>query len=569
MTKKTAQQAFEQVKARIFDSISENLENLNKSELNKSLFGLPSSTPPVAQVQKDVGLPVQSVFSVLSLGKGENNLEKMGTMSHMMAVGTKKNKPPVKVLKGDRSPKPKLQAVPTPAPAASPVVAAVKKGKAKKAPAPTGALGNLDGRQKAPVAANQNPDWASQLGVQPAAAPARTSSVPSALKMSHGDYRIQANADGSSSLLYTKKHKSPIMNLIFGSKPKDLGRFSHRAQAYDSLLGHHDQVSAGLIKEEEGSDSNSEQSAQVDPDSVHDMEPVLSRAKENVPNQEHCDSEELSAPGSGGMQSAKKTNKALSKAAGDGAAGTAPAAPTTAPSIAPAMPKPLAPITTAPAAPALPKPSGMVKPVLAPMPKLKTPEIAGKQGYAYEVENQPTAIAAPQAPTLNAKRGAAPQAIEQGGTGNNWIPGQKFQGRSLNINTLKNEMPTGPVQGAGAVTGDNALDKSVYDPNNVGPGNAPKLSNDMKGIKQTAQGPKKPEFTTSSKDGISQTKPLGKTSMSPTAAAAKNAKMPTQQQIKPNIPGLIKAAEDLTKEFEQVLGCKKCGSKHSMKKGCH
>ncbi len=539
------QEAFEKVKKAILEDISSNLDNLQKSELNKSLFGLPSSTPPAAQVTKDAGLPVNSVFSVLSLGKGEE-LNKMGTMSHMMAVGTKKNKPPVKVLKGNRSPKPALALAPAP----SPVAATIKKTKSKPkaAPAPVGATKNLDGRQPNPDAAKQNPNWSSELGVQPNQ-PARTASIPSQLKMSHGHYQIQANADGSSSLLYTKKHKSPIMSLIFGNKPKDLGRFSHRAEAYDSLLGHHDQMAAGLIKDEES--SNSEQSAQVDPDSVSDMYPTLSRAKENIPSQTSDDSEELSAPGSGGKQSAKKTNTFLNKA-GDGGAGGAPAMAPKPPSAAP---KP-APLT---AMPALKNPAGL----------------AGKQGYAYEVENQPTAVAAPQAPSLNFKRQVqgVPQATEQGGQGSNWMPGQKFQGNSvgavLGIPALKNEMPTGPVQGAGAVTGDNALDKSVYDPNDVGPGNAPKLNNDKKGIKQTAPGPKKPAFTTSSKDGIEQTKPLGKTSMSPIAAQQKNAKMPTQQQIKPNIPGLLKAAEELEKEFGEKMGCKKCGKGHDMKKGCH
>lgn len=591
MAKKNAQEAFEQIKKVILEDISSNLVNLQKSELNKSLFGLPSSTPPEAQVTKDAGLPVNSVFSVLSLGKGEEGLAKVGTMSHMMALGTKKNKPPVKVLKGDRSPKP------APA-AASPVAATIKKG---KSPKQSKAVRVAQAKAPAP-----NPNWANELGVTPAkpVQHARTTGIPSQLKMSHGSYQIQANADGSSSLLYTKKHKSPIMNLIFGNKPKDLGRFAHRAEAYDSLLGHHDQVAAGLIKDEES--SNSEQSASVDPDSVSDMYPTLDRAKENIPEQSHDDSEELSAPGSGGKQSAKKTNTFLNKAA-EGGAGPAPAAPT----AAPAMPKAAAP-----------KPSP-----LAPMPALKNPAaLAGKQGYAYEVENQPTAIAAPQAPSINFKRQAqgVPQAVDQGGQGSNWLPGQKFQGRSvgaaLGIPALKaeeplskppvseaqrramgaaasghstldipksvgkefiaadkggklpvkkNEIPTGPVQGAGAVTGDNSLDKSVHDPHGIGPGNPPKLSDDMKGISQTAPGPRKPEFTTSTKDGIEQTKPLGKTSMSPIAAQQKNAKMPTQQQIKPNIPGLLKAAEDLEKEFGERIGCKKCGKVHDLNKGCH
>lgn len=364
--KKTPQEAFEIVKQRILSDISKNLQNLEKSSQNLSKSApasLSSGTPALTEVRGREGLPKMSVFEILGnagdpLSK-EESLDKVSpNVSRGLKTGTKRSIKELAAARAKNAPKPEesetikdptkeVAIVRAPASAlASGADPMPKKGKGKKTKAlavkpqvsiskpsaKSKAKAKAPQKEEAPAVGAKDPAWASGgIGAskgkdpqfaskekyKPEFASSRTKGIPSKRSEGHGDYHVRSLGDGRVELLYAKKHKNPVLNLIFGSKPKSLGTFGSRAEAYDNWLAHSDRMKAGFKKAEESAGESSEsesasESVTKDPSTVSDMYPTLEGAK--LPPEKAEDIEEVSAVGSGGK--VKETNEFLKKAEG-------------------------------------------------------------------------------------------------------------------------------------------------------------------------------------------------------------------------------------------------------------
>lgn len=362
--KDTRQKLVDEIKQEIDKNLTKIKELQKAEDLGKSTYGLASGTPTTAEVKEQNDLPVKSVFELLKQQnqtmKSENLEKGMGVM-HMMRAGTK--------------------------------------GTANQTP-----------QQVQQQFSQQNA--AKNAATAMPSEQVRKKSIPSKLKMSHGDYGITKNADGSLSLIYNKKYKSPVLSFLFGNKPKEIGKFSHRAEAYQALLGHHDQVNAGLIKQDSEGESLKEI---VDPPSPNYKQ---SRSKEAVlpHDKKPVEQEDPKTTGSGGQ--VKETNE-VKKDEGTGV-------------VAPQ--KPAMPDTVV----SRPRAAGPKLPQITPQPaKPMNPNfMSGKQ--VSIMSNSPM----------------------RGNSNNSFADRANIASGIAQFSKEEPKMSVGPIDGAGAVTGDNKLDKA-------------------------------------------------------------------------------------------------------------
>lgn len=360
--------------------IDKNLEAfhaLEKAEMQKTAFGLASGTPSEAEVHHENKIPVKSVFEILK----SDELEKgMGTF-HAMRVQTK----------GDNS----------------------------------GQMARDAARNKATAIQSPAP---------------RTKSIPSKLKMSHGDYGITKNVDGSLSLIYNKKYKSPVLHFLFGNKPKELGRFGHRAEAYQALLGHHDQVNAGLIKGEKF-ETDTTQS---------DLQPKIPHAV--IPSDKKSVRQDDKDTGSGGQV---KSSKSLMKEDGTGVVPAPKPAANTSVGLAPTKISSPRAMNAMNAGPKLP---------MASLPKI-TPQPAKPVSAGLMNPKTLLTSVAGDANTARPRNAMEDRANIAHGISMFSKDEEKGEmckncGKSHGLEKCMTKGSFGPIDGGGAVSGDNPMDKA-------------------------------------------------------------------------------------------------------------